>query len=52
MPVSDVTALHNELHATGYERLNPGIELDSPGEPTMEVIDPFSNTIRFCQTTT
>ncbi|WP_032702087.1 glyoxalase superfamily protein [Mycobacteroides abscessus] len=51
VPVSDVTALHRELHATGYERMSPGIEVDSPGGPTMEVIDPFSNTIRFCQTT-
>lgn len=50
VPVSDVTALHKELHATGYPRMNPGIEADSPGGPTMEVIDPFSNTIRFCQT--
>jgi hypothetical protein len=31
--------------------MNPGIDADSPGGPTMEVIDPFSNTIRFCQTT-
>jgi len=51
VPVGDVTALHRELHATGYERMNPGIDIDSPGGPTMEVIDPFSNTIRFCQTT-
>lgn len=51
VPISDVAALHKELHATGYERMNPGIEIDSPGGPTMEVIDPFSNTIRFCQTT-
>ncbi len=51
VPVSDVTALHEELHATGYDRIKPGIHADSPGGPTMEVIDPFSNTIRFCQTT-
>ncbi|MDV3126506.1 glyoxalase superfamily protein [Mycobacterium sp. 21AC1] len=51
VPVSDITALHKELHATGYPRMNPGIEADSPGGPTMEVVDPFSNTIRFCQTT-
>ena len=50
VPVSDVSALHQELHATGYARMNPSIEADSPGGPTMEVIDPFSNTIRFCQT--
>ncbi|CAA0124240.1 Uncharacterised protein [Mycolicibacterium vanbaalenii] len=51
VPISDVAALHKELHTTGYDRMNPGIEADSPGGPTMEVIDPFSNTIRFCQTT-
>jgi len=51
VPVGDVTALHKELHATGYGRMSPGIEVDSPGGPTMEVIDPFSNTIRFCQST-
>lgn len=50
VPVDDVEALHRELHAKGYSRMNPGIEVDSPGGPTMEVIDPFSNTIRFCQT--
>ncbi|MGY4709193.1 glyoxalase superfamily protein [Mycolicibacterium sp. CBM1] len=51
VPVSDIAALHGELHATGYDRMNPAIDFDSPGGPTMEVIDPFSNTIRFCQTT-
>lgn len=51
VPVGDVAALHDELHATGYARMHPGIDADSPGGPTMEVIDPFSNTIRFCQTT-
>jgi hypothetical protein len=50
VPIGDVAALQKELLATGYPRLNPGIEVDSPGGPTMEVIDPFSNTIRFCQT--
>ena len=51
VPIIDLAALHKELHATGYDRMNPGIEVDSPGGPTLEVIDPFSNTIRFCQTT-
>lgn len=49
VPVADVRALHRELRATGYQRMNPGIEDDGPGGPTMQVIDPFSNTIRFCQ---
>ncbi|MEV6771846.1 glyoxalase superfamily protein [Nocardia sp. NPDC051030] len=51
VPISDIAAWREELHATGYERMNPGIDVDSPGGPTMEVIDPFSNTIRFCQIT-
>lgn len=50
VPVGDVEALQRELLATGYPRMSPGIDADSPGGPTMEVIDPFSNTIRFCQT--
>lgn len=51
VPVSDLAALQEELRATGYDRMNPGIDVDSPGGPMMEVIDPFSNTIRFCQIT-
>jgi hypothetical protein len=30
--------------------MRPGIDTDAPGGPTMDVFDPFSNTIRFCQT--
>lgn len=40
-------------HAEAVEHtecINPGIDVDSPGGPTMDVIDPFSNTIRFCLT--
>ena len=48
VPVDDDITLQQELLATGYQRMNPGIGVDSPGGPTMEVIDPFSNTIRFC----
>jgi hypothetical protein len=50
VPVDDVEALHAELHATAYSRMNPGIDVDAPGGPTIDVIDPFANTIRFCQT--
>lgn len=52
VPVGDVAALSDELHATGYSRINPGVDADSPGGPTLEVTDPFSNTIRFCQAAT
>lgn len=29
--------------------LRPGIDPDAPGGPTMDLIDPFSNVLRFCQ---
>jgi catechol 2,3-dioxygenase-like lactoylglutathione lyase family enzyme len=50
IPVSDIEALHRELieQEHGYSR--PGIERDGPGGPMVEVIDPFANTLRFCQT--
>lgn len=49
VPVADVRALHRELRATGYARMNPGLDDDGPGGPTVEVVDPFANTLRFCQ---
>jgi catechol 2,3-dioxygenase-like lactoylglutathione lyase family enzyme len=50
IPVSDIEELHRELieQEHGYSR--PGIERDGPGGPTIDVIDPFANTLRFCQT--
>jgi catechol 2,3-dioxygenase-like lactoylglutathione lyase family enzyme len=49
VPVADVRALHAEFNAKHYENLRPGIDPDSPGGPTMDLIDPFGNTLRFCQ---
>jgi catechol 2,3-dioxygenase-like lactoylglutathione lyase family enzyme len=49
VPVADVAALHRELNAKAYPRMRPGIDKHAPGGPTMEVIDPFANVIRFCQ---
>lgn len=49
IPVADVEALHAELTERGHPRLRPGVEHDSPGGPTMAIIDPFGNTLRFCQ---
>jgi catechol 2,3-dioxygenase-like lactoylglutathione lyase family enzyme len=50
IPISDVEALHRELieQQHGYSR--PGIQYDAPGGPTVTVIDPFGNMLRFCQT--
>ncbi len=49
IPGSDIEALHRELidQQHGYSR--PGIDSDGPPGPTVSVIDPFGNTLRFCQ---
>jgi Glyoxalase superfamily protein len=48
VPVDDVEALQKELVGKSYKFMRPGIDPDAPGGPTMDVFDPFSNTIRFC----
>lgn len=48
VPVDDVQALQKEFVEKSYKFMRPGIDIDSPGGPTMDVFDPFSNTIRFC----
>jgi len=49
VPVGDVGALHRELHERPYRGLRPGVDVDAPGGPTLEVLDPCGNTLRFCQ---
>lgn len=49
IPVGDVAALHRELTERGHPRLRPGIDADAPGGPTLDIIDPYGNTLRFCQ---
>lgn len=49
IPVGDVVALHRELIDKQHPRLRPGIDLDAPGGPTMEILDPFGNALRFCE---
>ncbi len=51
VPVTDVHALHRELSAKHYPRQCPDVDEQAPGGPTLEVIDPSANTIRFCQPT-
>jgi hypothetical protein len=46
---ADLAALHAELAARQHVGSRPGIDPDAPGGPTMNVIDPFGNTLRFCQ---
>ncbi|MBD0838483.1 glyoxalase superfamily protein [Streptomyces sp. TRM68416] len=49
VPVRDVTALHKELLARPNAPVRPGIDPDAPGGPTMHVIDPYGNVLRFAQ---
>ena len=51
IPVDDVAALQAELIARQHGYSRPGIESDAPGGPTMTVIDPSGNQLRFAQAT-
>jgi catechol 2,3-dioxygenase-like lactoylglutathione lyase family enzyme len=50
IPVTDVRELHDQVHSRRHLfSLRPGIDPDGPGGPTMEVPDPFGNSLRFAQ---
>ena len=49
IPVRDVAALQRELLAKDDTQLRPGIQAGAPGGPTMQVIDPYGNVLRFAQ---
>ncbi|GAA0713756.1 hypothetical protein Drose_26160 [Dactylosporangium roseum] len=48
-PVADVFGLHEELLAKPNAPVRPGIDAAAPGGPTLEVIDPYGNVLRFAQ---
>ncbi|SCG69433.1 glyoxalase superfamily protein [Micromonospora inositola] len=48
-PVTDVFGLHKELLTRPNAPVRPGIDEDAPGGPTLEVIDPYGNVLRFAQ---
>ena len=50
-PVADVYGLREELLARPGAPMRPGVDEDSPGGPTLEVIDPYGNVLRFAQVT-
>jgi hypothetical protein len=52
VPVTDVHALHRELSTKNNPRQRPAVDEHAPGGPTLTVIDPFANVIRFCRPTT
>ncbi|WP_207894502.1 glyoxalase superfamily protein [Tamaricihabitans halophyticus] len=47
--VRNVYRLHAELEQKRYSSQRPGVEPDAPGGPTLDVIDPSGNNLRFCQ---
>ncbi|WP_432510908.1 glyoxalase superfamily protein [Kineococcus sp. SYSU DK001] len=47
--VADVHALHTELHSHPTAPARPGVDVEFPGGPTLEIIDPYGNVLRFCQ---
>ncbi|AFR09739.1 glyoxalase superfamily protein [Nocardiopsis alba] len=47
--VGDVHRLHEELSRSPHPRTPPEIDLEAPGGPTMTIVDPFTNVIRFCR---
>lgn len=49
IPIASADALHAELSRRPHAPLRPGIDRDAPGGPTIEVIDPFGNVLRFCE---
>ncbi|MFC8192706.1 glyoxalase superfamily protein [Cellulomonas sp. NPDC057328] len=51
VPVADVAALAARVHERTGGRQRPGIDVDAPGGPTAEVLDPFGNRLRLCTPT-
>lgn len=49
IPVRDVYALHEELLARPDSPVRPGVDPGAPGGPTLQVIDPYGNILRFAQ---
>lgn len=47
--IRDVDALQAELHAHPDAPIRPGIDRDAPGGPTLQVLDPYGNMLRFSQ---
>ncbi|MBB2921613.1 hypothetical protein FHR80_000507 [Cellulomonas cellasea] len=47
-PVADVDRLRDDVHVRADGRMRPG-GLDAPDGPTLEVVDPNGNVLRFAQ---
>ncbi|WP_407922620.1 glyoxalase superfamily protein [Auraticoccus monumenti] len=51
VPTRGLDAYRERLLADPLATQRPGIDHDAPGGPTMSVLDPFGNELRFCEPT-
>lgn len=49
IPTRALTSYRDVLMANPAGSQRPGIDRDAPGGPTMTIIDPFGNELRFCE---
>lgn len=49
--IDSAAAFHADISDRPRPRLRPGINHHAPGGPTVEVTDPFGNSLRFCEVT-
>ncbi|NYD66125.1 glyoxalase superfamily protein [Agromyces atrinae] len=49
IPLRRLTAYHSFVSKAAGGHLRPGIDADAPVGPTMSIIDPFGNELRFCE---
>ncbi|MBY6312313.1 bleomycin resistance family protein [Rhodococcus kroppenstedtii] len=50
LPTVDIAAFHRELRRRDHlTTMRPGIDRSAPGGPTVELLDPFDNALRFCE---
>lgn len=47
--IEGLAELHREVTDRSSAPIRPGIEHSAPGGPTMAVVDPFQNVLRFCE---
>lgn len=50
VPIANAATFLAEISTRSHPRLNPGIDHDAPGGPTIEITDPFGNVLRLCET--
>lgn len=49
IPIGNAKAFHADISRRPHRRVRPGIDRKAPGGPTVDVADPFGNTLRFCE---